>query len=264
MEWFIEHLSQLTPLGAYGWLAGILLLCGLGMPIPEDLSLIEGDESPQPTLPVLQREIFAVPFRHPTIARVRLQSGLEQPMFADSTIVIEGRQLRGEITQLRIGGSDLMTLQDVEDTKIVFPLASLTPAGALRAGMQALQIVQPLMMGQPRVPHTGIESNVAALIIRPTITIPNPPSATQIDLSVDPVIGAAQRVVLQLYEISNSAPETYTFRAPARTADTNSISIPISGVKPADYVVRLQVDGAESILDLDPVSPNFGPKVTIP
>jgi len=40
MEWFIEHLSQLTPLGAYGWLAGILLLCGLGMPIPEDLSLI--------------------------------------------------------------------------------------------------------------------------------------------------------------------------------------------------------------------------------
>ena len=40
MEWFIDHLSQLTPLGAYGWLAGILLLCGLGMPIPEDLSLI--------------------------------------------------------------------------------------------------------------------------------------------------------------------------------------------------------------------------------
>jgi len=40
MEWFIEHLSELTPLGAYGWLAGILLLCGLGMPIPEDLSLI--------------------------------------------------------------------------------------------------------------------------------------------------------------------------------------------------------------------------------
>jgi hypothetical protein len=35
-------------------------------------------------------------------------------------------------------------------------------------------------------------------------------------------------------------------------------------VKPADYFVRLQVDGAESVLDLNPVSPNFGPKVTIP
>jgi membrane protein DedA with SNARE-associated domain len=40
VKWFIAHLSTLTPLGAYLWLAGILLLCGLGLPIPEDISLI--------------------------------------------------------------------------------------------------------------------------------------------------------------------------------------------------------------------------------
>jgi membrane protein DedA with SNARE-associated domain len=40
VKWFIEHLSQLTPMGAYLWLGGILLLCGLGLPIPEDISLI--------------------------------------------------------------------------------------------------------------------------------------------------------------------------------------------------------------------------------
>ena len=40
MKWFIAHLSTMTPLGAYAWLAGILLLCGLGLPIPEDISLI--------------------------------------------------------------------------------------------------------------------------------------------------------------------------------------------------------------------------------
>lgn len=40
MEWFIHHLSALTPFGAYAWLGGILLLCGMGLPIPEDLSLI--------------------------------------------------------------------------------------------------------------------------------------------------------------------------------------------------------------------------------
>jgi membrane protein DedA with SNARE-associated domain len=40
MERFIAHLSTLTPLGAYVWLGGILLLCGLGLPIPEDLWLI--------------------------------------------------------------------------------------------------------------------------------------------------------------------------------------------------------------------------------
>jgi len=40
VKWFIVHLSTMTPLGAYAWLASILLLCGLGLPIPEDLSLI--------------------------------------------------------------------------------------------------------------------------------------------------------------------------------------------------------------------------------
>ena len=40
MKWFIAHLSTLTPLGAYLWLFAILLLCGFGLPIPEDISLI--------------------------------------------------------------------------------------------------------------------------------------------------------------------------------------------------------------------------------
>ncbi len=40
VKWFIVHLSTLTPLGAYSWLGGLLLLCGLGLPIPEDISLI--------------------------------------------------------------------------------------------------------------------------------------------------------------------------------------------------------------------------------
>jgi membrane protein DedA with SNARE-associated domain len=40
VKWFIEHLSTMTPVGAYLWIGGILLLCGLGLPIPEDISLI--------------------------------------------------------------------------------------------------------------------------------------------------------------------------------------------------------------------------------
>jgi len=40
VKWFIAHLATMTPLGAYLWLTTILLLCGLGLPIPEDISLI--------------------------------------------------------------------------------------------------------------------------------------------------------------------------------------------------------------------------------
>src|SRR5688572_6544535 len=40
MEWLLDHLASLTPTSVYYTLAGILLLCGLGLPIPEDISLI--------------------------------------------------------------------------------------------------------------------------------------------------------------------------------------------------------------------------------
>jgi membrane protein DedA with SNARE-associated domain len=42
MEWFIQHLKNLSPVSVYEFVSGVLLLCGLGMPIPEDLSLISG------------------------------------------------------------------------------------------------------------------------------------------------------------------------------------------------------------------------------
>lgn len=40
MEQLIEHLSSLSPESVYASLAGILLLCGIGLPVPEDISLI--------------------------------------------------------------------------------------------------------------------------------------------------------------------------------------------------------------------------------
>ena len=42
MEWLLEHLRSLSPASVHLTLAGILLLCGLGLPIPEDISLISG------------------------------------------------------------------------------------------------------------------------------------------------------------------------------------------------------------------------------
>jgi membrane protein DedA with SNARE-associated domain len=67
VQWFIAHLSTMTPLGAYAWLFTILLLCGFGLPIPEDISLIaagyfawRGDQGLYPGLNV--HKAFAVCF----------------------------------------------------------------------------------------------------------------------------------------------------------------------------------------------------------
>jgi len=40
MQWLLDHLHSASPTTVYYSLAGVLLLCGLGLPIPEDLSLI--------------------------------------------------------------------------------------------------------------------------------------------------------------------------------------------------------------------------------
>ena len=59
-------------------------------------------------------------------------------------------------------------------------------------------------------------------------------------------------------------------RDASRDADADVLTIPISGVRAGDYLARVQVDGADSPLqvDSDPDSPTFnqfiGPLVTIP
>jgi len=40
MQWLYSHLHLMSPSTVYYALVGVLLLCGLGLPIPEDLSLI--------------------------------------------------------------------------------------------------------------------------------------------------------------------------------------------------------------------------------
>src|SRR5262249_60986178 len=88
-------------------------------------------------------------------------------------------------------------------------------------------------MGSPPTPHRGVESNVAAFVLRPRIIEPigvsalqgsgvNPRSAN-LNLTVHPAIGDSQRVVLMLNEsIPTASPpseitaESYSFIAPGR------------------------------------------------
>jgi hypothetical protein len=42
------------------------------------------------------------------------------------------------------------------------------------------------------------------------------------------------------------------------------VTVATPGVAADEYFVRVQIDGAESPLDLDPASGGFGPKVTFP
>jgi hypothetical protein len=234
--------------------------------------LIESEEPAQQALPVLGRNVYAVPISPPLIERVEGVTGPNQPIVEGATLVITGQRLHGEITTVRMRGMDVAPA-DVSHDRITLPLASPPfPARALRAGAQGVQVAHQVSIGTPPTPHRGVESNVAAVVLRPTlrsITVSNvagtgsEPRSADVTVEVAPIVGAAQRVVLSLNDVSGPAPAAYSFAAGARTSDTDTITIPISGVGAAAYVARLQVDGADSPVDLDTNSPTFGPMVTI-
>jgi hypothetical protein len=232
--------------------------------------LIESEETFQKALPVRQANIYAVPFRQPVVEKVTDVSGDDQPIVAGSTLCIQGQRLHGEITQIRIASQFVTPPDPILNSKILLPLGSL-PAGALAAGVQGLQVIQKVLMGTPEVEHRGFESNVAPFVLHPKIqqdSVTNEfkitkssitgsgdgPYAGNVTLQVSPAIGRTQPVALQLNQINPPAdpPAAYSFPAPDRNPSApesdESITIPISGVRKAAYLVRVLVDGAESPL----------------
>jgi hypothetical protein len=120
---------------------------------------------------------------------------------------------------------------------------------------------------------------VAPFVLRPTITAVEVPDATTVTVTLDPAVGRTQRVILWLNEYNPPADRpayAYSFDAPGHNGivdepvdETTTVAFSLARVAPGDYLVRVQVDGAESPLavDTDPYSPTFNqynnPKVTI-
>lgn len=246
--------------------------------------LVEGEDMPIRALPVRDRHIGGMPFsQQPVIDRVVSYAGANQPILADSSLLIYGKRLASQVTVVRIGAVEA-TPQQVSETQISLPL-SLVPTEALRAGVQSLQVVHQVVdttltrqTEATPVRYRQVESNVAAFVLRPTITemrvfnledIGNDLCSAEVIVQVNLLIGKTQRAIMLLNEQSSNNPAGYSFAAAPREVDINSIVFAISDVKVGSYLVRLQVDGAESILSVD-TNPNsltfnayIGPQLVI-
>jgi hypothetical protein len=223
--------------------------------------LIESQDTPQEGLPVQKRNLYVSPFHFPTITQVIAQAGANQPILPSSTLVIQGTNLLGAVTLVRIGNVTVAPTT-VTNTAIIMPVPTSAPAGVL-----GLQVIQQLQIGTPPLPHSGYESNVFALVLHPVITSPTA-TATQVTVNVSPQAQAGQRATLLLNEATTpppAVPAAYTFSLPPLGAASNSLTFTTSGVQGGTkYFIRVTIDGAESPLDLNPSSSTFGPTVTTP
>jgi hypothetical protein len=233
---------------------------------------IEGAEPGERALPVRDQRAIVLPFQTILVEQVIAQGGIRKPILATSTIVISGQRLYHLETRVRFAGIDLIP-QSVTDASVMLDLNTV-PRDRLRAGAQSLQVIHPNSTSINRV----AESNLAAFVVRPTIELltlgrvdyhSSGQCDTEITVQFDIVVGTHQLVVLILNEFSNQRSTSYVFKAKVRSQESREVTIALDGVIPGDYLVRAQIDGAESLLsyDTDRNSPTFNwynaPKISI-
>jgi hypothetical protein len=229
--------------------------------------LLESTDAPQEAPPVQARNVYVVPFRWPSVDAVISAAGADKPIVSGSTLLIQGEQLRGDITLVLMEGQEL-TPTNITDTLITLPLP-----GTVHPGLQGLQVVQKVLMGTPFKSHRGFESNVAPFVLRPTITLANAapaipppigPGGTDVTLTLTPNIGAGQRAILVLNNLAVTPPTAFTSLAKVSQLGSNQVTINIQGVPTGNYLVRVQIDGAESLLTTDATGNFTGPVVAMP
>jgi hypothetical protein len=258
--------------------------------------LIESKQSTKSALPVRARKIYAVPFIRPVIEEIKSQVSAGDPVLRNQLIlpghnlVIAGAELKSDLVRVNVGGIETAPAgENVTPQQIVLALPPF-----LEAGVQGVQVLHLRALGSPPALHRGVESNLAAFVLHPVITdadVSNvqgagtDPRSADITLTVNPPIGDQQRVAVLLNQFLpltspplTSPPEitkaeAYSFVAPSRMTlsppsgppgSSSSITIPVEGVKAGDYLVRVQVDGAESPLGSDASGQYVEPQVTIP
>ncbi|MGW0630274.1 DUF4255 domain-containing protein [Streptomyces sp. NPDC002758] len=219
-------------------------------------------EVPRSTsLPVRARFVDGAPLAPaPRIVRVIADSGQDDPIFTGTRLRVEGTRLRGTTTRFRVGGvEDTVPADQVTDTAMTFTL----PPG-VRAGVHGLQILHP----------RTVESNVVPVIVRPAVgpgpvtTAAGADGAPHITVPIRPRVGHRQRVVVLLNGHGPTSPRAHAFDVPYRGQNPEdsdaSITVTAAAVAAGEYLVRVQVDGAESILTPDQQGVYDRPRVTLP
>jgi hypothetical protein len=246
--------------------------------------LIEGQRSTKSALPVQARNIYVIPFKQPVINRIGSQAtpaapvSFEQKILAGYRIVLQGYQFKNDLVRVNVGGIEVTpAIADISDTAITFTLP-----GSLAAGIHGIQVVHPVLMGSPLQPHTGVSSRTEAFVLSPRIISSqvlnvqgsgNAPRSANVRLEVSPAVTDTQRVMLLLNELNppdpGVPPRSYSFQLLLSTilsppGSLEIINIPITGVRAGTYLVRIQVDGAESPLGAGANGNYNSPVITIP
>jgi hypothetical protein len=196
-------------------------------------------------------KVFAASFRSPQVTDVRVrrpprdgQPSVES-QFAyariGDTLLIRGRSVAAGTTRVMLGSVNATPVTVLRDDTIE---VTIPDDPALQPGPQPVKVVLDVRMGNPPRAYPGFQSNLAVFML-----VPGP-------INLTPNLNAAPRRLRitgnRLYNdnlesltlIGDEVIRSSSYRAPTPTSI--EFNLP-AGLGPGDYLVRVRVNGAESI-----------------
>lgn len=240
--------------------------------------IIESDKSTSNPLPVKQRRFYTLPFKQPSISKILSQSAPDEPISTNQRIlvghrlVIQGNQLKRDPIAVLINGELFTPLDtDVSDTVV-----SVILPDTLRAGILGVQIIHFIEMDTPPTNRRGAESNLHSFVLSPSIVSESVSdvvldgttvTSANLELELSPTVFSNQRIMLLLNKLGPDT-RSYSFILSPDfweppMVSSNTITFPITNIEQGDYLIRIQVDGAESPLEPGGEGEYVGPSINI-
>jgi IPT/TIG domain-containing protein len=211
--------------------------------------------------PVLARKILALPLQGPVI------SGISPVMAtAGSELTITGSNFLGQSvsdTVLSFDGAAPVPAALVQGNVI-----TVTPPATLLAGTRFMRVQRMVTFPGETTARQGFSSSPAPFQLLPAIQDPSPLHATlgsPLTLTISPPVGREQQATVYIGD--------YAIPVPARpvTAPATSASLtftvpaggPPAGTGAGTFPIRVEVDGAGSLLTQQPGGGQWTPQVVV-
>jgi hypothetical protein len=203
---------------------------------------------PPPVTPSTGPMIYVEPFRHPQIHEVLLRRAGDPPdtdmersipyACIRDTLILRGRNFTSDLTTRVRLGNVVVTTPLWRDDRIE---VEIPDNPALQPGPQTVMVTLDVRMGQPPTPHIGYRSNVGIFMLLPHVTGADIPTTGIVRIQGTRLFDEGlECLTLVGNEVVPSA--NYT------TSTTTEIRFnQPSGLASGSYLVRVRVNGAESL-----------------
>ena len=211
--------------------------------------LIEADTAPRTALPVRRQVVGVAPIAPPRIAAVTTDPP-GGPVVAGTSLSVRGSGLRGPLTAVRVGPAELDPGATATTALLIVTVDATVPAG-----VHAVQVVHRSPAGPGGAPPARVvaRSNAVPVLVRPTVAVSGT-TPERVTLSVSPPLHPGQRATVTLSALDGpAAPIAVVLTPVAAHAEPSAVVDLDRGTDVPDghWLVRITVDGAESLPELD-------------